>query len=108
MKVNGSGQGSAERTQGLRETESTKGAGESKSKRKSSKADSIETGVSDKVSISGRAKEAAYAKEVAKNSGDVNEEKVARLKEQIRNGSYKVDADKVADRLVDEHLMSAF
>lgn len=107
MKVNSSSQGSAEKTRGARETESTK-ATESKGKRKSSKTESVETGVSDKVSISGRAKDAAYAKEVATKASDVNDEKVARLKEQIRNGTYKVDADKIADRLVDEHLMTAF
>ena len=39
---------------------------------------------------------------------DVNEEKVARLKAAIQNGSYKVDAEKIADKMVDEHIGTIF
>jgi flagellar biosynthesis anti-sigma factor FlgM len=34
----------------------------------------------------------------------VREEKIAALKARIAEGKYKVDADKVADRMVDDHL----
>jgi negative regulator of flagellin synthesis FlgM len=108
MRVNGSGQGTAEKAKGSREADSTRAVGETKTNKKKSVRSDVETGVSDKVSISGKAKDASLAKEVARNAADVNEEKVARLKEQIRSGAYKVDADRVADRLVDEHLASAF
>lgn len=56
--------------------------------------------------ISGKARELAQAKEVASGAPDVREEKIAKLKEMIANGKYKVDAHAVADRMVDEHLSS--
>lgn len=100
MKITGSGPNSI--------SEKTKAAGVegAKEKRRPSptRAPEIETGVSEKVAISGRAKEAAQAKEIAKNAADVDEARVAKLKAAIRNGTYEVDADKIADRLVDEHL----
>ena len=62
----------------------------------------------DKVEISERAKvnvrDTAKAKELAKAAPDVDEAKVAKLKAAIKNGSYKVDEDAIADRMVDDHL----
>lgn len=46
----------------------------------------------------------AKAKEIAGQPMSVDEAKVARLQKMIDEGKYKVDADSVADRLVDEHL----
>jgi len=57
-----------------------------------------------KSEISGKAKEMAKAKAVASNAPDVREEKVAALKKRISEGSYSVDAQAVADRMVDEHM----
>ncbi|MCM2280001.1 MAG: flagellar biosynthesis anti-sigma factor FlgM [Oligoflexia bacterium] len=57
-----------------------------------------------RTEISGRAKELAKAKELANAAPDVREERVAALKAKIAAGKYKVDADAVADRMVDEHL----
>ena len=56
------------------------------------------------MAISGKAKEASKIKEMAKEAPDVNESKVAKLKSAIQNGTYNVDAEAIADRLVDEHL----
>ena len=56
--------------------------------------------------ISAKGRELAQAKEVASNAPDVREEKIAKLKEMINAGKYKVDAHAVADRMVDEHLSS--
>jgi negative regulator of flagellin synthesis FlgM len=39
-----------------------------------------------------------------KNSPDVRKDKVAALKAQIQSGQYKVDADKVADKMLQESL----
>jgi negative regulator of flagellin synthesis FlgM len=80
----------------------------SKEKRRAGKSKETEPNTTDKVAISTRAKEAAKAKEVASSAPDVDEAKVARLKAAIEGGTYRVDADKVADRLVDEHLASSF
>lgn len=55
------------------------------------------------VSVSERAQMMAKAKEIASKT-TVDEAKVARLQKMIDEGKYKVDAQAVADRLVDEHL----
>lgn len=57
-----------------------------------------------KVSISNKAKESAQAKQIAKSASDVDEEKIQRLRAAIQNGTYKVNAEQIANRLVDEHL----
>lgn len=109
MKINGSTSnpagGIAKGISGSNSTDSVSGT---KEKRGSTRAPEIDTGISDKVAISGRAKEASKAKAIAHSSPDVDEARVAKLKAAIQNGSYKVDADKIADRLVDEHLSTAF
>jgi len=60
-----------------------------------------------KVEVSDRAKEAAKIKELAMATPDVDAEKVAKYKKLIADGTYKVDAKAVADRMVDEHLAMA-
>ena len=42
--------------------------------------------------------------EAAKSAPDVRQEKVAALKKAVSEGSYKVDADAVADRMIHESL----
>ena len=43
-------------------------------------------------------------KEVASQAADVNDEKVAKFRNLIDKGLYKVDAEKVADKIVDTSL----
>lgn len=57
-----------------------------------------------RADISTRAKDFARAREVATSSPDVREEKIAALKRRIAEGKYEVNADKIAERLVDDHL----
>ena len=54
--------------------------------------------------ISAKGKEFAKAKAVASGAPDVHEEKIAELKKRIAAGKYNVDADAIADKMVDEHL----
>lgn len=54
--------------------------------------------------ISSKGREFAQAKAVANDAPDVREEKVAALKARIAAGKYGVDADAVADRMVDDHI----
>jgi negative regulator of flagellin synthesis FlgM len=56
------------------------------------------------VNVSERAQMMAKAKEIASSPMSVDEAKVARLQKMIDEGKYKIDADAIADRLVDEHL----
>jgi negative regulator of flagellin synthesis FlgM len=60
-----------------------------------------------RVALSERAQDMKKATDVAKNAPDVNLDKVKKFQELIDSGNYKVDSKKVADKLVDEHLMSA-
>lgn len=60
-----------------------------------------------KAEFSSRAKDFSKAKQVASETPDVREAKVAELKKRIAEGKYKVDANAVADRMVDEHLNTA-
>jgi negative regulator of flagellin synthesis FlgM len=55
---------------------------------------------SSKVDLSSRAKEIAMA------SPDVDQAKVEKFQKLIDDGKYKVDAKAIAERMVEEHLMS--
>ncbi len=56
-----------------------------------------------RAEISDKGKELAKAHAVAKSSPDVREERIAALKARIADGSYKVDADAIADKMLKEH-----
>jgi flagellar biosynthesis anti-sigma factor FlgM len=72
----------------------------------SASSSSASSGEATKSEISAKGRELAQAKEVANGAPDVREEKIAKLKEMISAGKYKVDSHAVADRMVDEHLAS--
>ena len=72
-------------------------------KRTKAGAASPSIGGSSRVDVSPRAQEMMKAKELATPSDDIDEAKVARLQKMIDEGKYKVDADAIADRMVDEH-----
>ena len=59
---------------------------------------------SSKAEISSRAKDMAKAKQIASDTPDVREAKIAALKEQIKNKTYQVSSDAIADKLVDDHI----
>ena len=61
-------------------------------------------GESSKVELSPRAQEAKRIKDIAMATPDVDEAKVAKFRKMIDEGTYKVDAKDIADRMVDEHL----
>lgn len=85
-------------------------AGDASSAKKSSTASSSDAAASSqatKVELSPKAQDIKKIKELAMNSPDVDANKVEKFKRMIADGSYKVDAKAVADRMVDEHLMSA-
>ena len=107
MKVTGTGPNSTDKTRDVTGAGSAAVVGGTREKKRGGRTQGAETGSTDKVEISTKARESAKAKDIAKAAPDVNEEKIARLRSAIQNGSYKVDADKVADRLVDEHLATS-
>ncbi len=85
----------------------TKEVGSKNTKRKSMKegqSGNVSEDQAGSVSISSQAKSAARVKEAAGKIPDVDEAKVAKFKSAIESGAYKVNADAVADRMVDEHF----
>ena len=60
----------------------------------------------DTVVISDAAKRIQEAKIQLDDIPDVREDKVAQLKKQIESGTYEVNAEKTADKLIKEHLIN--
>ncbi len=61
------------------------------------------TNTSANAEISSKAKDAAKAHVVAATTPDVREDRVAELKRKIAEGTYKVDSDAIADKMIREH-----
>lgn len=59
-----------------------------------------------KVDLSARAKDIQRAKEIAMASPDVDHAKVEKFQKLIDEGKYKVDSKAIAERMVEEHLMT--
>jgi negative regulator of flagellin synthesis FlgM len=62
----------------------------------------------EKVDISSRAKEIQLAKAVIDSLPEIRDAKVQELKTQIEQGSYKIDSDKLAKKMVRESLIDIF
>ncbi len=75
---------------------------------KDSKVSTKDLGGSAKVDLSPKAQEAKKAFEIAKNTPDVDEAKVAKFRELIDSGKYKVDSKAVAEKMLDEELKQSF
>jgi flagellar biosynthesis anti-sigma factor FlgM len=45
--------------------------------------------------------------QIVQETPDVRQDKVKKLKEQIESSSYKMDADRIAERMLEESLMDA-
>jgi negative regulator of flagellin synthesis FlgM len=59
----------------------------------------------EKVNLSTTAKDVQNLKNAISKLPDVREEKVQALKDQVEKGTYRVDADKVAEKMVGESLI---
>lgn len=59
-----------------------------------------------KVDLSARAKDIARAKEIAMASPDMDQAKIEKFQKLIDEGKYKIDSKAIAERMVDEHLMT--
>ena len=59
----------------------------------------------EKVNLSTTAKDVQALQNAISNLPDVREDKVQALRDQIEKGSYKVDAEKVAEKMVGESLL---
>jgi len=57
-----------------------------------------------KINVSQNARDINRIKEVAMAAPDVDQQKVAKFKELINSGKYEVNAQAIADRMVDQEL----
>ena len=57
-----------------------------------------------KAEISAKSREFSQAKAIATQTPDIREDRVADLKKRISEGTYKINEDEIADRMVDEHI----
>ncbi|MGE0633294.1 MAG: flagellar biosynthesis anti-sigma factor FlgM [Pseudobdellovibrionaceae bacterium] len=103
MKINNNNMGTG--TKGV-ETPKADRVDISKSKDGGAAKPTVDVESASKLNFSNRAQDIKKAKELAsKGLNDVDEAKVAKFQKLIDEGKYKVDADAIADKMVDEHLM---
>tara|TARA_B100001248_G_C27399520_1_gene468908 strand:- start:5352 stop:5672 length:321 start_codon:yes stop_codon:yes gene_type:complete len=57
-----------------------------------------------KINVSQRAQDINKIKQVATQAPDVDQAKVEKFRELINSGKYKIDAQAIADRMVDQEL----
>ena len=60
----------------------------------------------EKVDLSTKAKDIQQAKNAVNQLPDVREEKVQEVKTQVDKGTYKVDAGKIADKMVNDSIIN--
>ena len=60
----------------------------------------------DTVELSDMGKRVQEANKQLENIPDIREDKVAQLKEQVENGTYEIDAEKVADKMLRDSLLN--
>lgn len=59
----------------------------------------------DRVDLSNQARELQAARAAVQQMEDVDHEKVARIRERVQSGTYKVDAQKIAGKMLEETLL---
>jgi len=59
----------------------------------------------DSVVLSSKSKQISEAKNVVTALPDIDSEKVARLRLQVSNGNYRIDAQKIAGKMIDQSLL---
>lgn len=103
MKVSGKVGNPMQQAEAAKANKTAEGTAASGAKKKSLASEAF--GSSARVDVSQRGQDIKKAKELATpGAGDIDEAKVARLQALIDSGKYKVDADKIADKLVDEQM----
>ena len=59
----------------------------------------------EKVSLSSTSRDVKLAKKAIENSPDIRKERVQRLKEQIKQGTYNVSGEKIAEKMLNESFL---
>lgn len=64
--------------------------------------------LTEKVNLSARAKDIQQIRQILDQTADIREDKVLELKRQIDSGNYKINAEKIAEKMVGESLIDLF
>ena len=75
-------------------------------KAKPDTADDIPRPVEDNDKLSQSTRDVQYAKKMIKTVPDVRQAKVARLKNQIDSGTYRIDSQKVAEKMIKDSIIN--
>jgi negative regulator of flagellin synthesis FlgM len=68
----------------------------------------VQTGVAERVNLSTKAKDIQQIRQLLDQTPDTREAKVLELKNQVERGTYKIDAGKIAEKMVGESLIDLF
>ena len=90
-------------TEGLKKSEAA--AKPERARQGEQVAKSSDSSGSARAEISDKARDFAKAHAAASAAPDVREDRIAELKKRISAGEYKIDADKVADKMISEHAL---
>lgn len=60
------------------------------------------------LNISDDAKMVSKAIDIVKSTPDIRTDKVAELKKMINEGKYKINSEKLAEKIIEEHLLTDF
>lgn len=83
----------------------TKAYSSQRKDRSSTKQDVPATGGEDTLELSVQAREMQDVKAALKDVREVREEKVEQIKKEIREGTYRVNAGKIAEGMIQERLL---
>ena len=89
-----------------RELESTKPPEQTKAEAPKAEAPKAEApkAVEDRVSLSANARDIQIAKNAVEATPEIREEAVQDLKKDVDAGTYKIDSDKIADKMVGSNI----
>ena len=62
----------------------------------------------ERVNLSSKAKHIQQIKQILDQTPDIREEKIVDLKNQIEKGSYNINSEKIAEKMVGESLIDLF
>ena len=68
----------------------------------------INAGVAEKVDLSSVAKNMQQIRQLSDQISDTRETKVLELKNQVENGTYRIDSGKIAEKMLGESLIDLF
>ena len=77
-------------------------------KNEADKQTAVSPAVTEKVNLSTRARDIQQIRQILDKTPDVREDKVLELKHQIDSGNYRINEEKITEKMVEESLIDLF